>query len=382
MSAWAPPPLPATKLGIHRQLSSRAGVHVSPILLGAMSIGDKWHEFGMGSMNKEASFKLLDAYYAAGGNFIDTANAYQDESSEEFLGEWMEQRGIRDQIVLATKYTNDFRRGKGGQHSTIVGNSVKSMHLSLAASLKKLRTDYIDIFYLHWWDYATSVEEVMDGLHTLIQQGKVLYLGVSDSPAWFVAQANTYARCMGKTPFAIYEGKWSIMDRDIERDIVPMCVAHGMAIATWNVLAGGKIRTDAEEQRRLESGEEGRQLFVDWKRTPEERKVCLELEKVANEVGAKTITSVAIAWVMQKAPFVFPIVGGRKVEHLHDNIQALSIHLSDEQIARLDNVVPFEKGFPYSEFGDGGDYGFLFKSAGHFQKWPKAGPIKPEPSTQ
>ena len=121
-----------------------------------------------------------------------------------------------------------------------------------------------------------------------------------------------------------------------------------MAIAPWNVLCAGKIRTDAEEQRRLESGEQGRQIVVaDWLRTPEERKVCLELEKVAKEVGAKNITSVAIAWIMQKAPYVFPIVGGRKVEQLHQNLEALDILLTDEQIQRLDNIVPLNKGFPY-----------------------------------
>ena len=141
----------------------------------------------------------------------------------------MEQRGIREQIVLATKYTTDYRRGKGGQHSAFVGNSFKSMYTSVAASLKKLRTAYIDILYLHWWDYTCSVEEVMDGLHTLVLQGKVLYLGVSDTPAWVVAQANTYARMAGKTPFTVYQGKWSIMDRDFERDILPMAVSQGMS---------------------------------------------------------------------------------------------------------------------------------------------------------
>ena len=139
----------------------------------------------------------------------------------------MEQRGIRDEIVLATKYTTDYRRGKGGQHSSFVGNSIKSMHTSVTASLKKLRTDYIDILYVHWWDYNCSVEEVVDGLHTLIMQGKVLYLGISDSPAWVVAQANTYARLTGKTPFTIYQGKWNIMARDFERDVLPLVVMQG-----------------------------------------------------------------------------------------------------------------------------------------------------------
>ena len=123
-----------------------------------------------------------------------------------------------------------------------------------------------------------------------------------------------------------------------------------MAIAPWGVVGGGKIRTDAEEQRRIESGEGGRALYGDWKRTPEERKICAELEKVANEVGAKSITSVAIAWAMQKAPYVFPVIGGRKVEHLHQNLEALSIHLTAEQIKQLDNIVPLRKGFPYEPF--------------------------------
>ncbi|GJF00507.1 aldo/keto reductase [Phanerochaete sordida] len=376
-SFLAQPPPPPTKLGIHRPLAPRASIHVSPIQLGAASIGDKWHSIGMGSMDKESSFKLLDAFYAAGGNFIDTANAYQDESSEEFLGEWMEARGVRNEIILATKYTSDYHRGKGGQHSAFVGNNAKSMHNSLHDSLRKLRTDYVDIFYVHWWDYTTSIEEVMDGLHALVMQGKVLYLGVSDTPAWVVSKANTYARLMGKTPFTIYQGKWSIIDRDFERDILPMCIAEGLAIAPWNVVGGGKIRTDGEEQRRIESGEKGRTVFEDWLRTPDERRVCAELEVIAKELGAKSITSIAIAWIMQKAPYVFPVLGGRKIEQLHANLEALELRLSDEHMRRLDNVVPLNKGFPYNVFGDGSEHNMLFKTAGHFQMWPKAGPIKP-----
>ncbi|CAL1709960.1 unnamed protein product [Somion occarium] len=379
-SLFAPPPLPATKLGRHRQLAPIAGLHVSPICLGAMSIGDKWSEFGMGAMNKEDSFKLLDAFYKAGGNFIDTANSYQQESSEEFLGEWMEQRSIRDQIVLATKYTTDLKLGHPnvGQHTQYVGNNIKSMHLSVEASLKKLRTDYIDILYVHWWDFTTSIEEVMNGLHNLVVQGKVLYLGVSDTPAWVVAKANTYAKDHGKTPFVVYQGAWSILQRDLEREILPMARAEGMAIAPWNVLAAGKIRTDAEEQRRRETGEKGRTIFSpNWERTEDERKVCLALEKVAEEVGTKSITAVAIAYVMQKAPYVFPIVGGRKVEHLHQNIEALSISLSTEQIKYLESILPFDLGFPSAQIGTGEDYVSYFKLSGHFDKWPRQEVIRP-----
>ncbi|KAI0922784.1 hypothetical protein AcV5_009668 [Taiwanofungus camphoratus] len=293
MSIFAPPPLPKTKLGRHRQLAPLAGVHVSPICLGAMSIGDKWGPLGMGQMDKEGSFKLLDAFYDAGGNFIDTANNYQDETSEAFIGEWMETRGNRDQMVIATKYTTNFKRAANiPMKSTFVGNNVKSMHVSVEASLKKLRTSYIDILYLHWWDWHSGVEEVMNGLHNLVAQGKVLYLGVSDTPAWLVAKANQYARMAGKTPFVIYQGAWSILQRDFERDIIPMARAEGMALAPWNVLAAGKIRTDAEEERRRQTGEKGRMLSSpEWERTPEQRKVCQALEQVAKEVGASDITS-------------------------------------------------------------------------------------------
>ncbi|CAL1709961.1 unnamed protein product [Somion occarium] len=375
---WAQPSPPATSLGRHRQLAPSAGIHVSPICLGALSIGDKWGV--LGSMDKETSFKLLDTFYEAGENFIDTANSYQDESSEEFLGEWTETRGIRDQIVMATKYTNNFKRGDPNikQKTSYVGNNLKSLHISVEASLKKLRTDYIDILYVHWWDFATPVEEVMNGLHNLVAQGKVLYLGVSDTPAYIVSKANTYAKLSGKTPFVVYQGAWSILYRDLEREILPMVKEEGMAIAPWNVLHGGKIRTDAEEQRRRETGEKGRTITgPEWERTESERQVCLALEKVANEIGAKSVTSVAIAYVMQKAPYVFPVVGGRKIEHLHQNIEALEIALSPEQIAYLESVQPFDLGFPTGVYGDGSDYNFLYKNAGHFDKWPAAQAIRP-----
>ncbi|EMD37577.1 hypothetical protein CERSUDRAFT_154285 [Gelatoporia subvermispora B] len=377
---FAPPRSPKTKLGIHRKLSPNAGVHVSPIALGAMSIGDKWADFGFGAMNKQSSFKLLDAYYDAGGNFIDTANNYQDESSEQFIGEWMESREIRDQIVVATKYTMNYKRAADiPQKSNYVGNNVKSMHISVEDSLRKLRTSYIDILYVHWWDWDTSVEEVMNGLHNLVVQGKVLYLGVSDTPAWVVVKANAYAREKGKTPFCIYQGAWSILMRDFEREIIPMARAEGLALAPWNVLGSGKIRTDEEEERRRLSGEKGRMVLgPDWERTEDEKKVCSALEAVAKEVGAKHITSVAIAYVMQKTTYVFPIIGGRKVEHLMANIEALEISLSDEQIRRLESVLSFDIGFPGIMIGTGYDAHRLIEFCGsQFDKWPAPPAIRP-----
>jgi aryl-alcohol dehydrogenase-like predicted oxidoreductase len=192
------------------------------------------------------------------------------------------------------------------------GNNAKSLHVSVEASLKKLRTSYIDILYVHWWDYGTSVQEIIDSLHTLITQRKVLYLvrhlvsltllssehydpvlqGISDTPAWVVAKANQYARDHGKTPFCIYQGKWSILERSFERDIIPMARSEGLALAPWGVLGSGKIRTNAEEARRKESGEKGRTVLnPDWERTPEEKKVCDALEDIAKEIGTESITA-------------------------------------------------------------------------------------------
>ncbi|KAJ6615479.1 Aldo/keto reductase [Mycena sp. CBHHK59/15] len=378
MSFWETPTAP-TKLGHYRTLSPLAGVHVSPLQLGAMSIGDKWGA-ALGEMDKESSFKLLDAFFDAGGNFIDTANNYQDESSESFIGEWAEKRGIRDQLVIATKYSSNFkaRNDAIGKKVTYVGNSVKSMHISVEASLKKLRTTYIDILYIHWWDWATGIEEVMNGLHNLVVQGKVLYLGVSDTPAWVVAQANQYARDHGKSPFVIYQGAWNVMDRSFEREIIPMARAHGLALAPWNVLAAGKLRTDAEEQRRRETGEKGRVLFSpDWERNEDQKKMSKALEKVAGEVGVKSITAVAIAYVMQKVPYCFPIIGGRKIEHLMSNIEALDISLSVEQIAYLESVLPFDLGFPSTMIGDGSVYNRLMKSAAVLEQQPRLEAIRP-----
>ena len=205
----------------------------------------------MGPCDKKTSFEMLDYFYENGGNFIDTANNYQNEESEEWIGEWMEQRGIRDQIVLATKYTTDFKTGKRtktSNHANYTGNSHKSLHVSLEASLKKLRTDYIDVLYMHWWDLTCPIEEVMQSLNRMVQAGKVLYLGVSDTPAYIVSRANQYARDHGLKQFCVYQGQWSAAKRDLEAEILPMCELEGMAIAPWGALGGGNFKT--EEQRK------------------------------------------------------------------------------------------------------------------------------------
>ncbi|OQD60676.1 hypothetical protein PENPOL_c021G04457 [Penicillium polonicum] len=348
---WTPAPEPTTELGRYRVLSPTAGIRVSPLQLGAMSIGDAWSDV-MGSISKKESFKLLDAFYEAGGNFIDTANNYQDEQSETWIGEWMAERKNRDQLVIATKFTTDFRsyklgKGKAPNHC---GNHRRSLHMSVRDSLKKLQTDWIDILYLHWWDQTTSIEEVMDSLHILVEQGKVLYLGISDTPAWVVSAANMYARSHGKTPFSIYQGRWNVMIRDFEREIIPMTRHFGMALAAWDVMGGGKFKTKEEIEQRKAQGQ-GLRSIIGGDQTEEEAAMSAALSKVAKEHGIKSLTAVALAYVMAKAPNVFPLVGGRKVEHLKDNIEALKIRLTAEQIEYLESQKPFDVGFPGNFIG-------------------------------
>lgn len=350
---FAPAPEPATPLGRLRILSPMAGIRVSPLQLGAMSIGEAWTPF-MGSMDKKKSFELLDAFVEAGGNFIDTANNYQNEESEKWLGEWMKERGNRDQMVIATKYTTDYRSWEAGNGKTpnSSGNHKRSLHMSVRDSLKKLQTDWIDILYLHWWDHTTSIEEVMDSLHILVQQGKVLYLGISDSPAWVVSAANTYAKAHGKTPFAIYQGRWNVMKRDFERDIIPMARHFGMALAPWDVLAAGKLTSRKALEAREATGEKLRSLT--GLNTDEEiwMKTVDTLEEVGKELGTESVPAVAIAYVMAKTQYVFPILGGRKVENLKDNITALSLRLSPEQIKKIESVGNFDIGFPNEFIGE------------------------------
>lgn len=349
---FAPAPEPATELGRYRILSSTAGVRVSPLALGAMSIGQAWSG-NMGSMDKEQSFKLLDAFYEAGGNFIDTANNYQCEESETYIGEWMKARDNRDVMFIATKFTTEYRGWELGKSKVVnyAGNHKKSMHLSVRDSLRKLGTDYIDLLYVHWWDWTTSIEELMDSLHILVEQGKVLYLGISDTPAWVVSAANTYARDHGKTPFSVYQGRWNLLIRDFERDIIPMARQFGMALCPWDVLGGGKFQTKEQVDARKKAGEGLRNMFSD-EQTEDELKVSEALEHVAKEHGTASVQQIALAYVMQKARNVFPLIGGRKVEHLQSNIEALSIRLTEDQIKHLESVKRFDVGFPANFIGE------------------------------
>ncbi|KAK9249699.1 NADP-dependent oxidoreductase domain-containing protein, partial [Lipomyces tetrasporus] len=192
-----------------------------------MSIGDAWSGF-MGSMDKATSFKLLDAYYEAGGNFIDTANNYQNEQSEIWLGEWMSERKNRDQIVIATKFTSEYKGYSLGQGKTPnnCGNHKRSFHMSVRDSLKKF-----DILYLHWWDYTTSIEEIMDGLHILVEPGKVLYLGISDTLHGLSAQQTFMLELIGR------RHSLSTMV-----DVMSCCATLNVILSPWHVISGWLLR--------------------------------------------------------------------------------------------------------------------------------------------
>ncbi|KJJ30968.1 putative aryl-alcohol dehydrogenase [Aspergillus flavus AF70] len=374
-------PEPATPLGRLRPLSASASIRVSPLQLGGMSIGESWSSF-MGSMPKSKAFELLDAYVEAGGNCIDTSNNYQDEQSERWIGEWVKARGNRDNMVIATKYTTAYRDYELGKASYVnySGNSRRSLHMSVRDSLQKLQTDWIDILYVHWWDQTTSIEEVMDSLHIIVQQGKVLYLGVSNTPAWVVSAANYYAKANGKTPFSIYQGRWNVLRRDLEKDILPMVRHFGMAIAPWDSIGGGKFQSKKQLEARKVAGE-GLRAIGPATQSEDEARMSEALEKVAAEYGVESVTTIALAYVLSKAPYVFPIIGGRKIEHLKDNIKALEIRLTEAQIEYLESIKPFDFGYPANYIGE--DPGITGKASGvlattgplAFVKYPS--PIKP-----
>ncbi|EIW58357.1 norsolorinic acid reductase [Trametes versicolor FP-101664 SS1] len=378
MSSFAPQPQPTTELGRYRLLSPSAGVRVSPICLGTMSLGQSWTPEMAGGTTQEEAFKFLDKYYEGGGNFIDTANNYQNGESETLVGAWVAARKNRDELVIATKYTFGYQHHRQDIKLKVnyQGNHRKSLILSVQDSLEKLQTSYIDILYVHWWDYSTSIPELMQALDSLVKSNKVLYLGISDTPAWLVVKANEYARAHGMAQFVVYQGLWCIGTRDLERDIVPMCRAEGMGIVPYGVLGQGKYKTEAEIKARTA-------VRYGMPQTEAEKKISAALEAVAGEVGnGATLVSVAVAWALAKAPYVFPVIGGRSPAQLDDVIKGLETALTPAQVQALEAAVPFVPGFPYNFFGadpalNDGRPNYMVNAAG-WVKWVKAeAPIAP-----
>jgi aryl-alcohol dehydrogenase-like predicted oxidoreductase len=301
-----------------------------------MTFGDEW---GWGSAKAEAQ-KVYETYREAGGNFIDTANFYTGGTSEKFLGEFV--KGHRDSVVLATKYSN----AAPGHDPNAAGNHRKSMIQALEASLKRLQTDYIDLYWVHIWDGITPVEEVMRGLDDLVRQGKVLYVGISDAPAWWVAQANTLAELRGWTQFVGLQIEYSLIERTVERELIPMAKALNLGVLAWSPLASGILSGKYHGAGKTGVGRmsnEGMKEFL-----PEEQvatRIISEVKAVSEQVG-RSMAQVALAWLRQQTVPVIPIMGARMVSQLQDNLASLDLVLSAEQLKSLNGASRIELGFP------------------------------------
>ena len=320
------------------KLFGRTGLRVSELCLGTMTFGESW---GMGA-NRETSGRIFDAFLAAGGNFIDTANFYTQGESEEFIGEFM--KGRREQIVLATKYTLSVRP----DDPNAGGNHRKNMFQSVEASLKRLKTDYIDIFWVHIWDGMTPIVEILRSLNDLVQSGKVHYIGFSDAPAWLVAHANAIADLRGWTPFCGTQVPYSLIERSVEREILPMSRNLDLAVTAWSPLGGGML---TGKYRSSETAPKGvRYAVSDWGATClNERnfRISAEVEKVARELG-KSPSQVALAWLLSRRHLgqIIPILGARKLDQLKDNLGCLDVQIPDALLQNLDSASRIELGFP------------------------------------
>ena len=322
------------------RLLGNSGLRISEAALGTMTFGDDW---GWGSAKDEAR-KVYDAFREAGGNFIDTANLYTNGSSESFLGEFME--GHRRSIVLATKYTN----AAPGPDPNAAGNQRKNMVQSVEASLKRLRTDYIDLYWVHIWDQITPVEEVMRGLDDLVRQGKVLYAGISDAPAWWIAQANTLSNLRGWSPFVGLQIEYSLIERTVERELIPMARALNIGVTAWSPLAGGILTGKYQGQGSSESGRMSGDMMKEF--LPEQKRAdrVVAAVKAVSLENDRSMAQVALAWLRYRPVPVIPIIGARRLSQLQDNLASLDLTLSDEQLKTLDEASQIELGFPYGMY--------------------------------
>ena len=322
------------------RLLGNSGLRVSEAALGTMTFGEDW---GWGSPKAEAQ-KVYETYREAGGNFIDTANVYTNGTSERFVGEFI--KSHRENVVLATKYS----LAAPGNDPNAAGNHRKSMMRAAEASLKRLQTEYIDLYWVHMWDGITPVEELMLGLNDLVRQGKVLYVGISDAPAWWIAQANTLAELRGCTQFTALQIEYNLIERAVERELVPMAKALNLGLLAWSPLAKGVLTGKYLGEGKANGARlsiEGMKEFL-----PEERRaapIISAVKSVAAQTG-RSMAQVALAWLRHQTVPVIPIIGARKVSQLQDNLGSLDLVLSAEQLKSLDGASRIELGFPQSAY--------------------------------
>jgi aryl-alcohol dehydrogenase-like predicted oxidoreductase len=314
-------------------LFGHSGLRVSPLCLGTMTFGEDW---GWGS-NRETSKAIFDTFLKAGGNFIDTADVYTEGSSEEMLGDFIQAE--RDYIVLATKYTLS-NTTKDPNRS---GNHRKNLVQSVEASLKRLKTDYIDLLWVHAYDFLTPVEEMMRALDDLVRQGKVLYVGISDAPAWVTARANTLAELKDWSPFIGSQLEYNLTERSPERELLPMAKELGVGTVAWSPLGAGLLTGKYQKDRGKGSGGrmEGADTYRFNKRNFKIVDAVLEESKKLDISPAQ----LSLAWILHQG--VFPIIGARKLSQLEDNLGAAEVTIPEDSLQRLDDASRIELGFPH-----------------------------------
>ena len=318
------------------KLLGNSGLRVSELSLGTMTFGEDW---GWGA-EPEACASLFEQYVEAGGNFVDTANNYTNGTSERIVGDLLD--GRREEVVLATKYTLSTREGD----PNATGNHRKNMHQAVDASLERLGTTYVDLLWIHAWDGLTPVEEVMRGLDDLVSAGKVHYVGFSDAPAWLVARAHQLALERNWTPLSAVQIKYTLTERTVERELLPMARALGLGVVVWGPLDGGLLTG-----KYVDSGASGRLTTLDRDITEREHEITREVVRVADELDVSA-AQVALAWVRQQPGQTIPIVGATKPEQLTVNLASLDLTLGDDHLARLDAVSAVSLGFPHDFLAD------------------------------
>ncbi|MEO6004195.1 MAG: aldo/keto reductase [Opitutus sp.] len=317
------------------QLFGRSGLRVSELCLGTMTFGEDW---GWGA-SQEESRKMFDGYVEAGGNFLDTADGYTGGTSEKMVGEFV--RSDRERFVIATKYSFSARPGDANAG----GNHRKNLTQALEGSLRRLGVDYIDLYWVHAWDQLTPVEEVMRALDDAVHAGKILYVGVSDMPAWLVARANTLAELRDWTPFIGLQIEYSLIERTVERELIPVAEAFGLSVAAWSPLASG-VLSGKYSSKNPGKENEGRAANSDFVQLNDRAlRIADEVIAVANAEGHSP-AQVALNWLRSKRS-VIPIVGARKYSQFEDNLACLGWSLSPDSINRLDRVSEVELGFPH-----------------------------------
>lgn len=311
----------------------RTGLVVSELALGAGNFGERW---GYGADPEEAH-RMFAGYVDAGGNFLDTADGYQFGQSEELLCQFVGAR--RNDFVIASKFTAGTAPDDG---FGVTGNSRKSMMQAVEGSLRRLRTDRLDLYWAHYPDNRTPVDEIMRGFEDLVRAGKILYAGLSDFPAWRAARAATLAELRGWAPLAGVQIEYSLVERTPDREILPMARAFGLGVLAWGVLGGGLL---SGKYRR---GEQGRadtfKLFVHHESTQQKRNILDSLDAIARETGG-TPGQVAIAWALSRQ--ITPILGPRSRAQLDDNLGALRIQLTPDHLHQLDAASAVPLGFPH-----------------------------------